>query len=426
MLYLFFDSYIVSPLSNFYPNSTRRGVIDNFIRSSCHSYRYQSKCDIVRYTLSTYSYLPFDGAIVRVECEDETCFSRIQDIINPNWSLQANRSATALTYMNVLSESFTGNPWIFFSPNNDHPFIGTSTSLITDLLNRAEFLERKYSNYIVSVLYSHIADMINMTGPSKGLWGQWDFIFPKIIYEDHICYGLELNKFCGDSIQIFRRHTLINLFSADASLGNRVIRLEDLSSYFSSKIKHIMIVPKNEICRHFDASFHTDRWPSFERAPQPLIIPDGFFDKKIKINYRSNIYIEDHVNIDPWASRLRYLNPTGPDLNINKGDIPIAWLDRIITLLDNDINIIDEGTNFSFYRYFFTNAWAGSPRFYIYFLSYVRLFTAPVRYLFTRLHMFLYAMLHKFYFYKFLSTRYKHKIPFLFNHTKLPQITEWR
>ena len=50
----------------------------------------------------------------------------------------------------------------------------------------------------------------------------------------------------------------------------------------------IVIVPKSELCRHYDGYLHTysiiNDFIKASTCP-PLFIPNGFFEKKIKIAY---------------------------------------------------------------------------------------------------------------------------------------------
>ena len=292
MVTLFFDVYIISELSKFAEGggvqinqNNSRSIIDNKIRNSCSTFSVRSKLDITKYTLATYSHIKFSEVVIRFECQDKTQesgFKKYCRDLFPNAHINTERSDNASKYIDALTSAFNGNPWVFFSPNNDHPYIGRELNL-DQYVATAEMLEQQYSEYHIGIYYSHMSDLLNMAGMSRGLWGRWDYVFPKIVFENDFCYALKMNKFCGDSIQIFRLNSLLYLFKTNKNNG-RVIRLEDLTSYFSKDVKQIIVVPKNEICRHYDASFHMKYWPNLATSPQPLFIQNGFFNKSIKIS----------------------------------------------------------------------------------------------------------------------------------------------
>ncbi len=399
MTALFFDIYIVSELIESVEDvgekinqNNHRSIIDNKIRNSCASFRFRNKLDITKYTLATYSYLKFSEVIIRFECQDKTQegeFKNYCQYIFPNAKVSIGRSDTAKKYIDALKSAFEGNPWVFFSPNNDHPFIGRDINL-DKYIATAEILERQYSEYHIGIYYSHMSDLLNMTGMDRGLWGRWDFVYPKIVYENDFCLALKMNKFCGDSIQIFRLKTLLFLFESNKNNG-RVIRLEDLTSYFSKDIKQIIIVPKNEICRHYDASSHIKFWPDLAVSPQPLFIPNGFFEKSIKIRYGYDDYIEGIVNINPMAKECRYINNTGPDMNCHIDDIPFSWRDRILQIDKSGNPIVENMLSIdSYYRRVMDNAWYATSKYILYFLSFNRIMFFPLSFLISRFRQKLY------------------------------------
>jgi len=392
---LFFDVYIVSDFQiNSHPNGSNpyRSLVDSNIRESCHAFRLRSKLEVTMYTLDSYSCFNFKDIIIRFECEDSSHVSSFLHFCKntfPTARIFSERSDTALDYIKALNANLTGNPWVFFSPNNDHPFIGTSPDL-AKYISVAQSLESKYNDHIISVYYSHMADLVNMKGMATGLWGTWEFVYPKVVFENEFCFALKMNKFCGDSIQILRLKTLHYLFKNNLNHG-RVIRLEDLSSYFSTKIKHIIVVPKKEICRHYDASFHIKYWPSMEAAPQPLFIPDGFFESSIKIRYGFSDYVKGYVNINPLAKKCRYLTDSGPDMNCHIDDIPFSWRNKIaITEVTNNSIISNLVAKDSYSQILALNAWIGYPRSLLFLFSLVRIIRFPFLLPFVRSRQYLY------------------------------------
>lgn len=418
MVSLFFDVYIISELNKFADHgavkidqNNYRSIIENKIRNSCPTFSLRSKLDIAKYTLATYSHLKFSEIFIRFECQDkfqEADFKKYCLDLFPNANVRTERSDNATKYIDALTSAFEGDPWVFFCPNNDHPFVGKEVNL-DQYVATAEMLEQQYTDYHISINYSHMSDLLNMTGMSRGLWGTWDFVFPKIVFENDICYALKMNKFCSDSVQIYRLNTLLHLFKNNKNNG-RVIRLEDLTTYFSKDIKQIIVVPKNEICRHYDGSFHIKYWPSVATSPQPLFIPNGFFNKSITIRYGYDDYIEGVVNINPLAKECRYINHTGPDMNCHIDDIPFSWSDRINNVDKSDNPFVYNIPAIESYnRRIIENPWYNTSKYILYLRSLNRIIFYPLVFLISRSRQCLYRKYGQSFIYKSIK-KYKNKM----------------
>ena len=103
-----------------------------------------------------------------------------------------------------------------------------------------------------------------------------------------------------DSCRVFRLKFLKEIFGKSKK-KTKVVRTEDTEFYHTSKYKEILLMPKFEICRHYDAY-------AFYKNVPPLFIPDGIFDKNIKINYGSMKKREGYVNINPDLDAKSIIN----------------------------------------------------------------------------------------------------------------------
>jgi hypothetical protein len=161
----------------------------------------------------------------------------------------------------------------------------------------------------------------------------------KILEENDFCYTVFTNHQPLESMQIMRKSQLINLFQTVKN--KQAIRLESLGDVASlKKIPQILIVPKFECCRHYDGYLHTvNNLKYFITANNvpPLFIPDGFFQKKIKL---TSGYLNSkigYVSLNESAQFYSFENKkNGVDLKINYKDIPDSWAQRIEKI---DINI---------------------------------------------------------------------------------------
>jgi hypothetical protein len=323
VLILFFDTYIVDGCGDkggFYEAESMVNSLTK-VRDVYHTYRWQKKIDVVKYTLASYSKIKWDRVVIRFECEDQSqasSFSLYCRELFPMADILNQRSATAAQYFKALSSiDESDESWIFFSPNNDHPYISKPDNL-NRFVSIADRISRKYPKNVVGLMFSHFTEsMVDncMTDPQ---WGYFGLRFKKTIYEDADIIISKSNKAPLDSCQIFQLGYLKKIFSSTKNKG-RVIRLEDTEFYFSSDHGVIQIFPKIELCRHYDSYAHIMKY-----VP-PLFIPDGFFDKNIKLRFGYDNAIMGWVNINPLKKSIS----EDTDLLNLLDDIPSFWRDRI-------------------------------------------------------------------------------------------------
>ena len=333
---LYVDTFISeTPLS---PNVALEKLLKD-VQNSAYTYRKQSKIDILRYSLVSYASIKWDKVIFRIDGENRKKLSALKPFINelfPSSDIKFERSDTGVKFTNNLTQLNVDNknPWIFFSPNNDHPFIGKDPKIFTELIADAEVAEDKY-NLPVSILYSHFTESINSIKKTNYLYG-YTGEFGEILEESSSTFTVKFKQLSLLSLQIYRANFLID---AMKRAGNsRVVRTECLGQYLPYNQESIVIIPKNELCRHYDGYFHTysvvDDYVKASYCP-PLLIPDGFFEKKIKIKYGYDKYYKGYLNVNPNAQHYIFENIRGTDIAVNKSDFPFFWLDRIESLDTN-------------------------------------------------------------------------------------------
>jgi hypothetical protein len=326
MLILFFDTYIVSGYGSESgsSNDQRRGTLLANFRDSLNTYKWQEKIDVVKYTLASYSKISWDKVIIRFECEDigeVLGFAGYCQKLFPTAKVINERSATAAQYTSAFNTiDAPDDAWVFFSPNNDHPYLAEPEDLIQFVLSADKILEN-YPNHTVSLVYSHFTESMNDNLVTDPKWGYYYNIFKRVIYEDKKIIVTKSNGTVNDSIKLYKLSQLKNFFSETKNKG-RVIRIEDTEFYFSKDDKTIVITPKTELCRHYDSYSHIGI--PMNSVP-PLFIPNGFFEKNIKIRYGYNNAIDGWININP----LKKIIDSNTDLLILLEDIPSFWKDRI-------------------------------------------------------------------------------------------------
>jgi len=274
-LHLFFDVYIEdAPLGVYLRGDRRRFEIDHRIRTAAPAYGFQTKFDITRYTLDSYVDIPWSSATIRIECgnpEYEGIYSDLA-LKFPAASIVRHRSDTAEKYFDALNQlPLSGNSWIFFSPNNDHPFLNHHDQL-AHVLTDADNAAVRTGADVVSIPYSHFTESMNTFRPTHHDWGIYGGVFPKFLYETEHSYVIQSNKLLLDSLHIYRLDDLKWMFGQSRNTG-RVIRPEDTEFYLTDAKSHVMVLPKFEFCRHYDGYSHiADKVP-------PLFIPPGYFEK---------------------------------------------------------------------------------------------------------------------------------------------------
>ncbi len=330
-LHLFFDVFIEdAPLGIYLRGDRRRFNVDHKIRSSAEAYKYQTKFDITRYSLISYKDIDWKSVTIRIECQNSIHDSIYDEMAGyfPEADIQRERSDTAKKYYDSLNGlGLEDNAWIFFSPNNDHPFIGSSKTLLNVIQDADDAAERTGATF-VSIPYSHYTECQNFFKPSHHEWGAYGNVFPKLLYETEYSYVISLNKMLLDSLHIYRFGDLKKIFGESKQRG-RIIRPEDTEFYLKDTYSHVMVIPKVEFCRHYDGYMHIA-----EKVP-PLFIPNGFFESKIKIRYGYHENKPEYVNINPISSKFSYQDSDGVDLKNLLIDLPQFWGGRVCEL---DIN----------------------------------------------------------------------------------------
>lgn len=323
MLILFFDTYIVAS------GEARGGSTDvvnrekklSAFRDKIITYRWQDKIDIVKYTLASYANIDWDKVVIRFECEDPLSsgdFMNYCQSLFPEAIIQNERSDTAKKFYDALSDiKQKEDPWIFFSPNNDHPYL-PDPALLKKYVDLAENFETQNSESKLGILYSHFTESMIDNRITDPWWGYFRGSFKKIIYEDDDCIISRSNKAANDSLYIFKLSYLLNIFSTTKNKG-RVVKLEDTEFFMSENIDKILVfAPKIELCRHYDG------YSSLDSVP-PLFIPDGFFENRIRIRYGFEKGVKGYVNINPMSDALS----EDVDLMNTIDDIPYFWKDKI-------------------------------------------------------------------------------------------------
>ena len=323
MLILFFDTYIVKGVGDKGGLWEQRALLDGlpYFRDRLQSYRWRDKIDVVKFTLASYSSIPWDRVIIRFECEDtlsESDFFQYCAKLFPTGDIQTQRSDTAKKYLDALTKiDAEDDAWIFFSPNNDHPYLAKPADLIRYTKYASDISER-YPGNTVGLTFSHFTESMISNRPTDPWWAYFGGIYKSVLEEAEEYLIVTANRASLDSCQVFKLGYLKSIFKATKNEG-RVIRLEDLEFNGSPDHNLIQVLPKKELCRHFDG------YAGLLQYVPPLFIPDGFFSGEIKVRYGFDDYLSGWVNVNPLSSRVG----DNADLLNVIDDLPHFWLSRI-------------------------------------------------------------------------------------------------
>jgi hypothetical protein len=331
---LYFDTYITD-----LPRSINRKLerLLSDVRGGNTSYRTQRKVDIFKYTLASFAPLSWSRVVINVDGANE---SDVADTLHyakhlfPAAQLASSRSDTGSKYSKVLSKYVADNPWVFFSPHNDHPYIGSELNAFNKLVTLAEEAEAEF-NLPVMILYSHFTESVNSITPDQFLYGLTGE-YGKVLLQTEDAYVVLREEIPLLSTHIIRARQLHDLMF-DAG-ENRVITTECLGKYLNIRSRCIQIVPKVEYCRHYDGYMHTYSvirdYVSADRVP-PLFIPNGFFESDIRIKYGFDEYFPGWVNLNPSSKSYIFRRNSGTDIGDLLSKIPFFWKDRVSNV---DIN----------------------------------------------------------------------------------------
>ena len=115
----------------------------------------------------------------------------------------------------------------------------------------------------------------------------------------------------------------------------------------------MQIVPKIELCRHYDG------YQLLFFDPPPLFIPPGFFENDLKIRFMMDGYDPHFVNINPFGEYV--FNGGNADLKILIEDLPHFWKEKIKTILKKKDKIIIKNKNHLTYYKNLMNPWNKIP-----------------------------------------------------------------
>ena len=329
---LYFDNYITQA-------SLTAGApvwSDRVRKGRAEIYRMPSKLDISLYSLASYAALDWSAVVIKYELEDKSKTKYFESEVRklfPKAIIMPRRSNSQADFKeSVKLLRSLGDEWIFYAGNNDHPFVGASAEALGHCLARASELKKthKFASIYLSQMLEGLGAMDARSLRHQKNWEK--------LGEDGWCAWALVKGGYFDAMQLVH----IDLFEhwfCSKDLSESKVRLfrSDPLEHIISVPEQAVVVPKREICAHFDGYSHLvlHGYSDPDNLCPPLFIPPGFFVGKMKIAYGYGEYREGWVNVNPAAKCYSFSKAGGTDLKTAVEDLPLFWRERIAEL---DIN----------------------------------------------------------------------------------------
>jgi hypothetical protein len=326
-LALYFDNYITNVP---YTPGIYGGL--DFVRDSCEAYKLPDKLSVAKYTLASYAKLDFSSVLIRYELQDPIKSSQFESFAKslfPEAKIINGRSdsrAKFLESVKILKDM--SEEWVFYSGNADHPFIAPSKRTFEACFEKTKQLALKH--HCVAFHHSHFQEHISSINPSSHL-----FVKGYEVMEENDELAVIKRDRDPHSSQSIVSVDLFEEWFSDPSLeGKRIVRTDSIIPITGwKKEESIMVIPKKEVCRHFDGYSHLANYgggkPIDAKVP-PLFIPKGFFEGKIKVAYGYDDYREGYVNVNPLKEDYSFEDQEkGTDLKLPLQELPLFWQERI-------------------------------------------------------------------------------------------------
>jgi len=290
-----------------------------------------SNLDIFKYSLASLSKAYNWKRVILKVLLDENYLHRKEELntfINNEFKdIPLNLFWTRNTYQHEWQETYDlfDDELIWFSCNHDHIFLDSSQ----DYLNLIIKEMRKEADTPISFCYTHWPEQISYLCRTKS---------PQdlVIHDEYATINLtDINSINVISKSIYKMWWFSTKLDNKLQFprpdwgANMLNWFVDCGKYQKNFISF------KELNRHFDAYYHID----MHQCPA-LNIPDGFFDKNIKLSIGNPDRIEGYTWLNPTIEKYGAENKNGVDYKWCEEDIPIGWKDRI-----SDIKVFPHDDN---------------------------------------------------------------------------------
>jgi len=276
------------------------------------------KLDIYKYSLASLANVyPWKKVIINTKL-DEKYSERREELNNFIREEFGKYDLLIRDYRNETQEQWQkeseilDDKLIWYSGNHDHVYIDNDYQYLFECTESIKNLDGLFS-----MQFSH--------------WPE--FIFEPYFYfrpKQFSVFAMQVLGVYHHSLQIISKELYEYYWFSKELPKDQVWGRTD--NFFSDAFKDeiLTFVPTRELCRHFDGYQHCPRQYQNDLVPV-LEIPDGFFEKNIKINVGLQ-YKEGYTNCNPYNKNLKIFSTEGTDFWYSKDFIPKFWLSRVSEL----------------------------------------------------------------------------------------------
>jgi hypothetical protein len=297
-----------------------------------------TKLEIFKYMLASYSVIKWSKAFFYIQLDENYKSNKdelseyIYDLFPKTAVLYDKRLETYEEWKSAIELlDVDENEWLWFTCNDDHPFIDSSLDHLKICLEACKQISEKTKKH-VSIFPTHWQEMMAEKKRARILNNKksHQLYTPNsdIIYDEKNYY-VTTRTTCA-SLQILTKKHLKTWFQDKSSCPEDLRRTDTISP----PENQLTLIPYKELVRHFDVYSHSGL--SHEIIP-PMFIPNGFFDKKTKIQYGGDERLDGYYYIHPqkpmYSDEMGYesrVSNSYCDSNIIIDELPLFWEDRII------------------------------------------------------------------------------------------------
>lgn len=276
-----------------------------------------SKQEIFLYTLESYKTIQWSKVIIYCELDpeienQEEYYQKIL-LIFPEAELYRSRNAFQSQWQEAINKlDNIDDDLIWYAGNHDHPYVASSHNQLNKLIAALEECDEIYKGAV----YSHFQDNCS-----------WIMNFPGFNYQYHNNGVGSYYTSRAEGVMIVNK-ALFRSWWFDYSYGDAFIpRADWLDISCQSPIAKIFL-PVKQLCTHFDGYTFVSFMYDTNDVP-PIMIPCGFWDYEIEIDYCSSRRHENRVWINPMIERHYAVDPNGVDYKCLLEDLPLFWKGRI-------------------------------------------------------------------------------------------------
>jgi hypothetical protein len=295
-----------------------------------HYGAFYDKLNVFKYTLASYSVIKWSHVIIYYDLDIgyEGRHEELKGWINSlfiNPIVYDYRLTHQSQWLKAMEEvfSFEEDDLVWFCCNHDHVFIDYDTDLLYKLEAKLSSMSKVYP--YVACGFTHWPEYLAYSAqpnyhPYPHCRG--------IIIENTDEYCVVEGWIYNDAIVIVNKNWLKCLW-CEVDYGDiRIARPDGVPGV--RVIPTRTIVPYRELVRHYDVYSHVNI--DINLCP-PLQMPDGFFEKDIKILYCAEQRKPSYVHINPQIEDYySYDHLYGVDSRYCLEDLPLFWKNRISTI----------------------------------------------------------------------------------------------